>query len=158
QILAFHSLKQRTPHLLLCKDKDVIVWPAGGAAVYRARHGRTKLIACPLHRFAKALMIAQAHADEIDDRLLHRDLHLLTFASRVALHERSEDADHHMHARAGIANTGPREGRGAVCKSGDAHSAAHSLRDWLIAFVFAMRPIRAEPFDAGVDETRIYLF
>jgi hypothetical protein len=43
------------------------------------------------------------HAREVGDRVLLRDFHLLADARDLALHDRGEDADAEMEARAGIA-------------------------------------------------------
>ena len=100
-------------------------------------------------------MVAQADADQVDDRVLHRDLDLLAFARGVSLHQRGENADHAVHARARVADRRPDEGRRAVGEARDAHGAAHRLGYRLVALVVAVRTIRPEALDARVDEARV---
>ena len=66
-----------------------------------------KLVAGAFDRLSEALMVTQTHPHQIQYRLLHGDLDLLSFTSRVTLHERRQNADDAMHARAGIADTRP---------------------------------------------------
>jgi hypothetical protein len=73
----------------------------------------------------------------------------------MALHERGEDADHAVHAGAGIPDRRPRVGRRPVREAGDAHGAAHGLGDRLVALVVGVRSPRAEPLDAREHETRV---
>jgi hypothetical protein len=104
---------------------------------------------------AGALMIAQAHADQVYDRVLHRHLDLLPLAREMALHQRGENADHAVHAGPRVADRGPRVGRGIVREARDAHRAAHRLGDRLVALVVGVRPVRAEALDARVDQARV---
>src|SRR6058998_4281205 len=47
--------------------------------------------------------------------------------------------------------------RWPVGKARDAHRAAHGLGDRLVALVLVIGPVRSEPLDARVHETRIEL-
>src|SRR2546422_3574733 len=142
--------QQRKPHLLRHEDEDVVVGPAGPAAIRRARYAGAELIPGPRAGLAEALVVAQADPDEVDHRVLHGDLDLLAFAARVALHERGEDPDHTVHPGARVADGRPDVGRRAVGEPGDAHGPAHRLRDRLVALVVAIRPVRPQyPFGPG---------
>src|SRR5262245_21907614 len=57
QIIAAHGTEKRMPHLLLDVDEDVVVGPAGMAAVRRARRGGAQLIAGARRRLAMPLMV-----------------------------------------------------------------------------------------------------
>src|SRR3989454_9709995 len=149
--------QHRKPHLLRHEDEDVVVGPAGPATIRRSRYAGAELISGPRAGLSEALVIAQADPDEIDDRVLHGDLDLLAFAGRVALHERGEDSDHAVHPGARVSDGRPDVGRRAVREAGDAHRPAHRLRDRLVALVVTVRPVRPEPLDARVHETRIEL-
>ena len=50
---------------------------------------------------------AQGHADQVHHGVLHRHFHMLALAGRMALLQRSQDADRHVHAGAGIADRRP---------------------------------------------------
>jgi hypothetical protein len=145
------------PHLLLHEDEDVVVGAAGMTSIRRAWHSGAELVAGARHRPAQPLVIAQAHADEVDHRVLHRHLDLLPLAGGVTLHERGEDADHAVHAGAGVADRGPEIRGRAIGRSGDAHGAAHRLGDRLVALVVAVGTVRAEALDAGEDQARVDL-
>ena len=103
-------------------------------------------------------MITQTDPDEIDHRVLHRHLNLLSFAGRVALHQRSpppQDTDGAVHAGARIADARPGHSRWCVRKTGDAHRTAHGLGDRLIALVVAVGTVGAKAFDAGQDQAGV---
>src|SRR5262245_18321353 len=127
------------------------------AAIRGARRRGAELIAGALTGLAGALVVAQAHADQVDDRVLHRDLDPLALAGEVALHERGKDADHAVHAGAGVADRRPDVGRRTVRKACDAHRPAHRLRDGLVALVVGVRSPRTEALDARVHQARVQL-
>jgi hypothetical protein len=106
EVLAADGAQQRVPHLLLHEDEDVVVRPARMAAIRGARHARPELIPGPPHGPAVALMVPQADAHQVHNRVLHGHLDLLTLSGRMALHEGGEDANHAVHAGAGIAMDG----------------------------------------------------
>src|SRR6185436_13273269 len=145
------------PHLLLHEDEDVVVGAAGMTAIRRPRYPGAQLVAGASHGGAETLVIAQAHADEVHDGVLHRDLDLLALAGRVALHERGEDADHAVHAGAGVADRRPDVSGRTVRGAGDAHGAAHGLGDRLVALVVLVRAVGAEALDAGEYEPGVDL-
>src|SRR5271166_3244937 len=145
------------PHLLLRGDENIIVGAARRAGIGRPWHPLPHLVAASRHRTAKALMIAQADADQIDDRVLHRHLHTLAAARIMALLQRRKDADRHMNAGAGIADRRHDKGRRVFREAGDAHRPAHRLRDRLEALEIGIRPIAAEALDRRVDQTRVDL-
>src|SRR5262245_57497196 len=126
-------------------------------AVRRARHPRAQLVAGAGHRPSHPLVIAQAHTDQIDHRVLHRHLDLLALPGSVSLHERGEDADQAVHAGARVADRGPEVGGRSVGGAGHAHGPAHRLGDGLIALVVAIGARRAEALDAGEHQPRIQL-
>src|SRR5262249_36383171 len=100
QVGAADGTQQRMPHLLLGEDEDVVVGAAGMTAVRRAWHASAELISRTLHRLPEPLVVAKADTDQVHDRILHRDLDVLAEPGRVTLHQRSEDPDHAVHARA----------------------------------------------------------
>ena len=100
-------------------------------------------------------MVAQADADDVDDRILHRHLDMLAAPGLMALLDRGEDADRHLHAGAAVADRRKHEGRRVFRKAGDAHRPAHRLRDRLVALEPAIRAIAAEALDRRVDEARV---
>ena len=102
-------------------------------------------------------MVPQADAKEVGDRVLHRDLDVLSASRPVPLLERREDPDREVHAGAGVAYRGPEEGRRAVRPSGHAHRSPHRLRDGLEALEAAVGAPGAEALHGGVDEPRIEL-
>jgi len=157
EVLAAHGAEEGMPHLLLREDEHVIVGSAGMAAVRLAGYRGAELIARALGRLAQALMITQAHAAQVHDRVLHRHLDLLTLAGRVALHERGQDPDHAVHARPRIADGRPDVGRRALGEAGHAHRPAHRLGDGLVALVVAVRAVGAEALDARVHQARVEL-
>src|SRR5438132_5953282 len=155
EILASDGAQERMPHLLLGEDEDVVIRPAGMAAVRRARHVRAELIARSRRRLAEALVIAEAHADEVHHHVLHGDLDLLALPGLVALHEPGEDPDHAVHARAGVSDGRPDIRGRAVGEARDAHASPHGLGYRLVALVVAVRSVGAEPLDARVHEARV---
>src|SRR6266567_2788214 len=155
EILASDGAQERMPHLLLGEDEDVVIRPAGMAAVRRARHVRAELIARSRRRLAEALVIAEAHADEVHHHVLHGDLDLLALPGLVALHEPGEDPDHAVHARAGVSDGRPDIRGRAVGEARDAHASPHGLGDRLVALVVAVRSVGTEPLDARVHEARV---
>src|SRR5262245_9084911 len=157
EIVTPDGAQQRVPHLLLDEDEDVVVGPAGAAPIRRPRHAGAELVAGAQHGLAEPLMVPQADADEVDDRVLHRHLDLLPLAGGVALHERGEDTDHAVHAGPGVADRRPHVHRWAVRDAGDAHGAPHGLRDGLVALVVAIRPVGAEALDAREHEAGVDL-
>src|SRR6202022_1670445 len=58
EIVASDGAQERMPHLLLGEDEDVVIRPAGMAAVRRPRHARSELIARSRRRLAETLVIA----------------------------------------------------------------------------------------------------
>ena len=72
------------------------VWPSW--LPFRARH-------------AIALMVAQADADQVHHRVLHRHLDVLALAGGMALLQRRQDADRHVHTGAGIPDRRENVGR-----------------------------------------------
>src|SRR4029450_1478130 len=139
-------LQERVAELLPYEQDPVVVRAAGMAAIRRARRAGAELVAGALTGLAGALMVAQADADQIDHRVLHRDLDLLAFTREMPLHERREDADHAVHPGARVADRRPHVGRRIVRKAGDAHRAAHRLRDRLVALVVGVSAVsRATP-------------
>src|SRR5205807_2594456 len=157
QVGPANDLQQRMPELLRHEEEDVVVGAAGMAAIRRAWYAGAELVTGALAGLAGALMIAQADADQIDHRVLHRDLDLLAFTGEVPLHQRGENADHAVHAGARIPDGRPHIGRRIVGKAGDAHRAAHRLRDRFVALVVGVGPVRAEALDARVDQARVEL-
>ena len=155
EVLAPHGAQQRMPHLLLREHEHVVVGTAGVAAIRRAGHAGAELVSRPLHRLAQPLVVAEAHPNQVHHRVLHRHLDLLTFAGHRALHERGEDPDHAVHAGPRIANGRPHVRRRPVGEPGDAHRAAHGLRDGLVALVVGVRSVRPEPLDARVHQPRV---
>ena len=105
----------------------------------------------------EALMVAQADADDVDDRILHRHLDMLTAPAGMALLQSGEDADRHMHAGAAVADRRHDKGRRVFRKPRDAHRAAHRLRDRLVALVVAIGSVGAKPLDRRVDQARVDL-
>src|SRR5262249_13833933 len=68
-------LRHRRPHLRLRVEEDVVIRAARRAGVGRARHVAPELIAVARHRTAEALVVAQAHPHQVDDRVLHGQRH-----------------------------------------------------------------------------------
>ena len=143
------------PHLLLGEDEDVVVGAAGRAAIRRARHAGAELVPRARHGLAEALVIAQAHPDQVDHRVLHRDLDLLAESGQVTLHERGENADHAVHPGARVADGRPHVRGRPIGRARDAHGAAHRLGDGLVALVVAVGAVRPEALDARVDEAGV---
>jgi hypothetical protein len=102
-------------------------------------------------------MVAQAHPHQVDDRVLHRHLDVLAAAGRMALLQRCQNADRHVHAGAGIPDRRIDVGRRIFGEAGDAHRPAHGLGDRLEALESAVRPVGAEALDRGVDKSRVDL-
>src|SRR5215469_8930395 len=99
------------PHLLLRGDESVVIRTTRRTGIGRAWNPAPHLVAAPRHGLAKALMVAQAHPDDVDDCILHRYLDMLAFTSRVTLLQRCQDADRHVHAGAAIPNRRHDKGR-----------------------------------------------
>src|SRR5207245_3366454 len=157
QVDPANDLQQHLPKILRHEKQDVVVGAAGMAAIRRAGYAGAELVTGALAGLSGALMIAQADADQVDHRVLHRDLDLLALTGEVPLHQRGENADHAVHAGARISYGRPHVGRRIVGKAGDAHRAAHRLRDRLVALVVGVWPVRAEALDARVDQPRVEL-
>jgi len=66
-------------------------------------------------------VVAQADPDQVDDGILHRHFDMLAAARIVTLLQCGEDADRHMHARAGITDRRHDKGRRVLREAGDAH-------------------------------------
>jgi len=106
---------------------------------------------------AEALVVAQAHPHQVDDRVLHGHLDLLAAAGRMALLQRCQNTDRHVHSGAGIPDRWIDEGRRIFREAGDGHRPAHGLGDRLEALESAVGPVGAEALDGGVDKSRVDL-
>jgi hypothetical protein len=82
---------------------------------------------------------------------------MLAAARRMALLQRGQNADRHVHAGAGIADRRVYVGRRVVGEAGDAHRPAHRLRDRLEALEITVGPIGAKALYRGIDEAWIDL-
>ena len=80
---------------------------------------------------------------------------MLAFAGVMALLQRGQDADRHVHAGAGIADRREVEHRRAIGGACHAHRTAHGLCDRFEAFEAGIGAVGAEAFDGGIDQTRI---
>src|SRR3984893_1255950 len=155
EVVAADGAKEGMPQLLLGEGEDVLIGSAGLAAIRRARRGDPELVSGSRRGLAVPLMVAETHADEIHDDILHGDLDLLALAGGMALHEGGENPDHAVHPRARVADGRPDEGGRAVRKPGDTHASPHRLGDRLVALVLTVRAVGPEAFDARVDQTRV---
>src|SRR6202023_4072712 len=77
QLGATHRPYHGRPHLLLRGDEDVVVWAPWRAGISCARDPLPHLVAAPRHGMTKALVVAQADPDQVDDGILHRDFDML---------------------------------------------------------------------------------
>ena len=136
---------------------DVVVGATRRAGIGGARHVAAELVARARRRAPEALVVAQADAHQVDHRVLHRHFHVLAAAGGMALLQRRQDADGHVHAGAGIADGRIDEGRRILGEAGDAHRAAHGLRDRLEALEAAVGAVGAEALDGRVDQARVDL-
>ena len=80
---------------------------------------------------------------------------MLSTPGGMALVYRGENGDGHMHAGAVVTDRRPVEGRRPIRKTGDAHGAAHRLRNRFKAFHVCVRAKGTEPLDGGVNQARI---
>src|SRR5207237_10572669 len=69
--------------------------------------------------------------------------------------QRGQDADLHVHTAARSADRRDDKGRRVLGKPGNAHRAAHSLGDRLVALVVAVGAVGAEALDRRIDEARV---
>src|SRR5262249_35933086 len=147
------DLREDLPHLEgRAMDEDVVVRPERPAPIHVGWRAAGGAIAAPGNRFPARVVLAQVDPDEIQHGILLGDLDALSQAGGVALNDRGEDADGQMQAGAGVAETGfDLRGR-AVGRAGDAHRAAHGLRDHLEALVAGVRSGAAESLYRGRDD------
>ena len=143
-----------TPHLRRGVDVDPVVRTAGRARICRPGHGLAELIT-GTYRHAAALVFAQADADQVQHRFLHRHFDMLTDPGDVTLVQCGEDRDCHVHAGAAVPDRGPVVGRWSVGETRDAHATSHRLRNGLETFHVRVRTVGAETLDRGVDQARI---
>src|SRR6185437_48175 len=115
------------------EDVDVVVIAARLGRVDAARCGctgralraharRTLLVAVPGHDGKRG-------ADVVHDRVLHRELQAAALAGLFFLVQRSENADAHQHAGAGVADRTARLDGLPTSFASDAHRTAGGLRD-----------------------------
>ena len=103
--------------------------------------------------------VDEPHGDaaEVDDGVLHRELHALALAGGLALPERGHHAEGRVHARAGVADGRAGLQRRRAGEAGERHGAAGGLRDHVEALVLAVRAVAAEALDREVDDPRVDL-
>ena len=100
-------------------------------------------------------MVAQADPDQVDDRVLHRHLDMLAAPGLMALLQRRENADRHVHPGAAVADRRQHNGRRVFREAGHRHRAAHRLRHRLVALEMRVGAVAAEALDRRVDQPRV---
>ena len=115
---------QRLPHLHGgAVDEDVVVRPAGTAAVDVRRRRRRRAVALARGRLAGGVGLAQVDAEQVHHGVLLGDLDLLAHAGGLALDDGGQDADGGVQSRAGVGEAADGLGRRAVGRARHAHGA-----------------------------------
>src|SRR5688572_4085215 len=139
--------------------------PAGLSAARRvagARHGveelAVRVLRVLLHhvRAVESLLVAKLHAAQVEHAVLHRREHLLSAACRLALVERSDDAQRQVQPGAAVADLRARHQRRAVVEAGRRRCAARALRDVFVDLAVLVGA-GAEALDRGDDHLRVEL-
>src|SRR5207245_701386 len=92
------------------------------ASAHRLRSRTRRWLAGPLH-------VGERIADVVQDRILHRELKMLTLTRALPPDIGAENGDRHQHAGASVADGRAWLARRTVFFAGDAHEPAGRLRD-----------------------------
>src|SRR5207253_1521153 len=89
------------------------------------------------------------------DRILHRHLQPSALAGARAIEQRTDDAERHQHAGAGVADRRARLDRPTVALAGDAHRPTRGLGDRIERQALLVRAAIAEALDLGIDDAGV---
>src|SRR5215831_15181824 len=138
-------------------DIAIVVGPAALARIGLARRVGTHDALVPHARSSMAPQILGSigNAAVVDHAVLHRTADQLALAGKLALIERSEDADRSVEASAGVTDRRTRLDRAAVGLAGDRHGTPGRLRNHVKGQVILVGAVVAKALDRDIDDAGV---